>query len=604
MVTPSSTPQARALSAAPEIDARVGMSRPWTHYFELSMTVSGIIQENLDFVMPVWTPGSYLIREFSRHVRGFSATDETGNKLNWEKINKNTWRVHSGRNRVVEVKYRVYAYEQSVRTSFLDDSHGYINGASIFMYVDGHPEHPYRVHIDPHPGWTQISTGLDPLPGRTNSFFAPDFDTLVDSPIEIGNQMVRGFTFRDVPHFISLYGDGNHDPEKLSQDIQRIVEAAVEVFGEIPYSHYTFLIQLLPEGGGGLEHGNSASLHVSRWTFQPEESYRKFLGLVAHEFFHLWNIKRIRPQELATVDYTRENYTRSLWFSEGITEYFGNQIVLRAGLIGPDQYLENLSRTIEGFRETPGRLVDSAADASFDAWIKHYLRDENSPNSTVSYYTKGELIGLVMDLEVRRRTGGKRSLDDLMRLLYERYCKELRRGFTELELRNACEEAAGGTMEEIFERYVYGAEEMDLARYLGYAGLKLTGPDKSEKSPPKGFLGVMAKNAEGKILISAISADTPAYDQGLNVYDEIIGLDGFRVNPDSVAARIEEKAPGTRVEITISRAEKLRTIPVVLAEKKAAETKITRVSEPSGEQKQLYESWLRVPWDQVEEAVR
>jgi predicted metalloprotease with PDZ domain len=578
----------------PDIEIHLGMSEPWTHYFDVQMIVSGLRRESLDFIMPVWTPGSYLVREFSRNVQEFSAADSSGKKLEWERINKNTWRVHSENTSKVTIEYRVYAFEISVRTSFVNDSHGYVNGASVFMYLDGHLANPYRLTVKPLATWSQISTGLDRVQGQTHSFLAPDFDTLVDSPIEIGNQKVIEFKVRNIPHYISICGDGNLDPEKVKTDVQKIVETAAEIVGEIPYKHYTFLLQLLPEGSGGLEHLNSTSIQVSRWSFKPEESYRKFLGLVAHEYFHVWNVKRIRPRGLGPFDYTRENYTRLLWVSEGFTSYYGDCIVRWADLMTPDQFLEQLSKTIQSVQETPGRLVESVADASFDAWIKYYRRDEHSPNASISYYSKGELIGLVMDLEIRHSTGRVRSLDDVMRLLYERYRRDPKEGFTEDEFRKTCQEVAGHSLTEIFDHYAYGTSEIDFPRFLEYAGLKFADPKKEER---KGYLGLTTRASEGKIMIAGIIAGTPAYEQGLSANDELIAVDGFRVSPDTFAARIEEKLPGTRVEITVSRAAKLQIVPVVLGEKKTPEYKIVRISNPSPEQKTLYESWLRSAWN-------
>jgi predicted metalloprotease with PDZ domain len=578
----------------PEIVIRVGMSQPWTHYFEVAIHISGAPQGELDFVMPVWTPGSYLVREFARNVQEFSSVDSAGKNLRWEKINKNTWRVYAEASSEVTVKYRVYSFELSVRTSFLDDSHAYINGASVFMYLEGFLERPYRVAIDPYPGWNRISTGLDPVSGKSNSFRAPDFDTLVDSPIEIGNQEILSFDYRGTPHFIAIYGDGNCDLAKLRSDINRIVESAADVFGEIPYRHYTFIVHLLDNANGGLEHMNSSSLQVSRWGFQPEESYRKFLALVAHEYFHVWNIKRIRPKGLGPFDYTRENYTRMLWFSEGFTNYYGDHLVLRSGLTSADKYLEALSKTISGYRQTPGRLIESAAEASFDAWIKFYRRDEHSPNASISYYVKGELIGLVMDLEIRRRTATVRSLDDVMRLLYARFYRQCPRGFEEGEFRAACEEVAGGSLDEIFDDCAYGTTEIDFARYLLGAGLTLE-EFGQEGGAPKGYLGISTKASEGKILVTSVPSATPGYNHGINVGDEIIALDGYRVDQQSLNARIEEKKPGALLEITIARSGKLRVLPVVLGQK-SAEYKITRIPSPAAEQKALYQSWLGTPW--------
>jgi predicted metalloprotease with PDZ domain len=594
MTLVSKSPDNSEQDHGPEIVIRVGMSEPWTHYFDVAINISGAPEGELDVVMPVWTPGSYLVREFARNVQQFSSVDAAGKNLRWEKTNKNTWRVYAGDSLEVTVKYRVYAFEMSVRTSFLDDSHAYINGASVFMYLEGVLERPYCVAIDPYPGWNRISTGLDPVSGKSDAFLAPDFDTLVDCPIEIGNQEILSFDFRGTPHSIAIYGDGNCDPEKLRSDINTIVEAATDVFGEIPYRHYTFIVHLLDNESGGLEHMNSSSLQVSRWCFQPEESYRKFLALVAHEYFHAWNIKRIRPKGLGPFDYTKENYTRMLWVSEGFTNYYGNHLVLRSGLISADQYLETLSKTISSYRQTPGRLIESAAEASFDAWIKFYRRDEHSPNATISYYLKGELIGLVMELEIRYRTGSVKSLDDVMRLLYTRFYKRCPRGFEEDEFRAACEEVAGGSLAEIFDDCVNGTREIDFAHYLFCAGLTFTEP-RQEEGASKGYLGISTKASEGKILVTAVPTATPGYNHGINVRDEIVAVDGYRVDQESLNARIEEKRPGATLEITVARSGKLRVLSVVLGQKRA-EYKITRIPSPTAEQKALYQSWLGTSW--------
>lgn len=589
-------PRVEVQPPTPEIEIQVGMAQPWTHYFNVTISVCGAVRDELDFAMPVWTPGSYLVREYARNLEGFSAADGSGNSLAWTKVNKNTWRVRSKGAPKVIVRYRVYAFGPSVRNSFLDDSHGFISGASVFMYLDKCLFNPYRVKIDPDPRWQRISTGLDPVAGAPNTFLAPDYDTLVDCPIEIGNQKVLEFTVGGVPHGIAIYGEGNYEPDKLRADMQKIVEAAAGIIGEIPYKRYTFLVQLLAEGGGGLEHANSAALIVSRWTFKPEENYRRFLSLVSHEFFHLWNVKRIHPQELGPFDYSRENYTHMLWVSEGFTDYYGDLILRHAGLAAPDQYLDHLSKTIQDFQETPGRLVETPAEASFDAWIKFYRQDPHSPNASVSYYTKGALIGLVLDLEIRRRTGSSRSLDDLMRLLYSRFYKNLKRGFTEEEFRKACEEVAGGLLNEIFDGYAYGTKELDFAGYLGYAGLKFAEPKKDENEAPKGYLGANVKHVDGKIVISAIPTGTPAHAAGLNVDDEIIGLEGYRVSLDTLQARVEEKPPGTKVDILLSRAGKLLTISVTLGQKKTAEYKIVKMTNAAPDQEKIFESWLHTPW--------
>jgi predicted metalloprotease with PDZ domain len=583
-------------SREPAIHIQVRMPQPWKHQFEVAMTLSGFIERELDLVMPTWTPGSYLIREYSRHVQQFSATTGSGKELRWHKKSKNRWCILKEQASNIIVRYRVYAFEVSVRGCFLDDSRGYISGAGLFMFVHGYLDKPYRIHIEPDPSWKHISTALEPLRSQPGSFLAPDFDTLLDCPIEIGNQEILAFQVGGIPHRVSLYGEGNYDAARLCEDMRRIVETAIQVVGEIPFSHYTFLVQLQPDGNSGIEHSNSCSLQVSRWSFQTEEGYQKFLTLVAHEYFHLWNVKRIRPQALGPFDYSEENYTHMLWVSEGFTEYYDDLIVRRSGLMQPGTYLKRLSSVIQTFQETPGRLLESAADASFDAWIKSYRQNENTANASVSYYTKGSLIALVMDLEIRHRTEN-RTLDDVMRLLYQSYHRDLNRGFTDAEFRTACEEVAGGNLDEIFDGYAYGTEEIDFARYFGYAGLKFEDSGEDDEASAQSYLGITAGNVEGSFVVLGVTAGGPAYEQGINVRDEIIAMDGFRVNSESLSARIKETPPGSRLEILVSRAGKMRIIPVVTERKSPKRFRLSRIQDPALKQKLIFEEWLAAPWE-------
>ncbi len=561
------------------------------------MTVTGIRGENIDLCFPVWTPGSYLVRDYSRNLQGFSATDETGNKLDGEKISKNVWRVASRWAEKVTIDYQICASERSVRTSFLDDSHAFVNGASVFMYVDGHKDYSYRLLIEPYPGWESVSTGLEALPGVRHGFIARDFDTLVDCPLQIGNQEIVEFRVRDVPHAISIFGTGNQDPGRLAEDFRRIVIAALDLMGEIPYRHYAFLLQLLSDGETGLEHANSMAVQVNRWNFRPEDKYKRFLSLIAHEFFHVWNGKRIRPAGLGSVDYTKENYTPLLWISEGFTDYYSARILRLAGILTVEEYLEGISKAIRDLHETPGRLVQSASEASFDAWIRHYRPDENSLNTTVSYYLKGSLIGLVLDLEIRHRTGS-RSLDDVMRRLYSDCGPEPERGFTFEDFRRTTEQIAGEPLDEMLENLGLGTGEMDFARYLSYAGLEFAGPPGNAPAPPGGYLGISVRMIEGGVRVVGVTAGSPAWRHGLNVYDEIIAVNGFRVNEEILSAQIENSRPAAPLDFLIARDGRLRSFRVVPGEKKYSEHRIEKVAAPTPEQRSLYESWLMAIWEE------
>ena len=546
--------------------------------------------------MPVWTPGSYLIREYSKNVEGFSAHSDKSDNLKWEKVDKNTWRVYSDKANEVTISYRVYAFVKSVRNSFLDNSHGFVSPAGVFMYVDRLKNKPATLIIDPYEEFSVISTGLEPSRDDKNTFIVPDFDILVDSPIEIGNQNVLEFEVRGVPHEIAIYGKGNYDSSTVNET-KMIVEGAVNIFDEIPYKRFVFIVHLVNSGGGGLEHLNSTALVYGRWNFQPESRRQRWRSLVAHEVFHLFNVKRIRARELGPFDYTKENYTTLLWVMEGFTSYYGGRILLKVGLLTPEKYQKNISSLLNTISNNKGDRYQSAAEASFDAWIKYYRRNENSPNSIISYYDKGKLLGLLLDLEIRYSSENKNSLDDVMRRLYTEYYKKKKRGFSEEEFKREVEHAAGKKLDYFFENYVHGTEEIKYKKYLSYAGLEIEDLPATSISGSSAYLGVSTREAAGRLKISRVVRDSPAWNYGLNVNDEIIALDGLRVNKSEFLSAADRLAPGDLMTLTIARGDWLREIEVILVESTDNNYFLTRTEEPTELQKAVYESYFMTEWD-------
>ena len=586
-----------------DISFVVSMPKPYTHLLEVEMRVK--IPANLnvpnetDLIMPVWTPGSYLIREFERHVQDFAA-DANGRALEWTKINKNTWRVTTNGVRVWRARYRVYANELSVRTSEVNSDHAFWNNAALLMYPDGKISAPSTLRILHAPGW-KVATGLPPVAGQPNTFRAENFDILYDSPVECSNFKQIDFIVRGVPHRIVIDGEGNYDPERMRREVQRIVETEVALFDDIPYHDYTFILHLRANSGGGLEHLNSTALGFRRNNFATEEGWRSFYGLVAHEFFHLWNVKRIRPEALGPFDYTKENYTRSLWVAEGITDYYGNLMPERAGLITDRNYLDQLAKRIQSFEETPGRLEMSAEESSFDSWIKLYRPDENSINSSISYYDKGELLGLLLDFDIRRLTHGAKSLDDVMRYLYTEFYKK-GRNYTPQDIQKTCELIAGANLDQFFSRYVRGRAELApiYNEILAGAGLRLEQGGMAVGFPQgvgvefsvKGFLGADLEQTGDRLLITHVRAGTPAYEQGLNANDQIVALDGARVNKETFEARLKEKKPGETIHVTVFRFDDLRTFDIRLAGDSRDPFHIVPLAQASDEQKRIYQAWM------------
>lgn len=597
----ASPAQKPSAALAPEISYTISMPQPHTHLLQVEARVraasgSATLPPQLDLVMPVWTPGSYLVREYARNVQDFAAQTDAGKQLAWAKANKNTWRVETNGAREVRATYSVYANEFSVRTNDVNDRHAFWNNAATLMYVEGFLSAPSTLRVVPQTGW-RIATGLPAVAGQRDTFRAENFDILYDSPFLVSDFKVLSFEVRNVPHRIVIDGEGNYDAERVRRDVQKIVETAAGVVGEIPYHDYTFLLMLHPtSGGGGLEHLNSTALTFRRFNFRPETNYRDFLTLVAHEFFHLWNVKRIRPDALGPFNYTRENYTRLLWVAEGITSYYENLHVRRAGLMTDKDYLDDLARSIRALQNTPGRLEMSVEESSFDAWIKYYRPDENSINSSVSYYDKGAIVGALLDLEIRRRTSGAKSLDDVLRYLYNEFYKR-NRNYTPADFQRAAELAAGASLEDFFRRFVRGREELDYNTALNAVGLQLelTAGDKRNPAAERAYFGANLAQAGERLNVTNVFAGSPAYNQGLNAGDQIVAIDGARATLDFLNARLNERKSGDEVRITFFRTDDLRTLTIKLGARPDDNYRIVPVKNPTAEQSRLYEQWLAAP---------
>jgi len=567
----------------------LSMSEPYTHYFEVSMTLSEIEKiDNLnkkdfvDFKMPVWTPGSYLIREYAKNVESVKVSDGIKD-LKFDKISKNTWRVY-GKNSKIIISYKVYAYELSVRNSFLDDSHGYLNGASMFLYVPELKMSPSILTIKPYKNWNTISTGLKRVSEKDFTFFSPDFDILVDSPIEIGTHKVLKFKALGIPHAIALYGNAPllADEKLTTETFKKVTEAAASVVGEHPCEDYTFIIHQLPGIGGGLEHLNSTTCQTSPNAYMNEGTMKNSMSLIAHEYFHLWNVKRIRPIALGPFDYENENYTHMLWVSEGITSFYGDNILLRAGVYTPEDYIKREQIAIGGIENQVGNSIQPVAEASWDAWIKYYRPNENSRNSTISYYDKGSVLGALLNLFIIGETKGQKSLDDVFRYLWNEYYKKQKRGFKDDEFQKACELVSGKNMDSFFDKYVWKAEPIDYNEYYKYVGMTL----KKETDAYTPFLGITLNNGR----ISSIQRGTSAYDAGLNVNDEILEINDKKII--NLSESISDKKIGDIILVKVKRFGQEFNFNLVLKSNPAIRFKLEKIQNSTPEQESLYKKWL------------
>ncbi|KJH70482.1 M61 family metallopeptidase [Aliterella atlantica] len=580
----------------PKLNYRVAMPQPENHLFEVELHIQDYSLPLLDLKLPVWTPGSYLVREYAKHLQDFSVS--AGEKpLNWRKIAKNHWQIATTEPEIT-IRYRIFAHELSVRTNHLDATHGYFNGAALFLRILEYDKQPVNVTIiPPHPDW-HVTTPLPEVAEQKNTFVAADFDTLVDSPFEIGKQQIYRFAALGKAHELAIWGGkSNIEPEKAIADIEKIIAVEAEMFGGLPYDRYLFLLHLSAQGNGGLEHKYSCSLNYPRFGFRAKDKYDRFMQLVAHEFFHLWNVKRIRPKALEVFDYDNENYTPSLWFSEGTTSYYDLLIPLRAGIYDAKAFLQNLGKEITRYMTTPGRLVQPVSESSLDAWIKLYRPDPNSGNSQISYYLKGEMVSLLLDLLIRERTKNQRSLDDVMLKMWQQFGQE-EIGFTPQQLQTVIESVAGIELADFFAQYIDGVEELPFNQYLKPFGLELGGDFEDEPVP---HLGIKTSAENGREIVKFVEIGTPAQIAGIDAGDELLAIDGIKVNSGQLSERIKDYKPHDSIQVTVFHQEYLRNYTLTLSSPRPNRYQVKPVKNPTELQQQNFANYLGCEFSTIED---
>ncbi|MBK9385209.1 MAG: M61 family metallopeptidase [Planctomycetes bacterium] len=575
------------MSDLPPIRHRLRFPAPWTHDFEVETRLDTDGCRSLELAMAVWTPGSYLVREYARHVEGLVAEDERGVLLAVRKTRKNRWRIECAGASAVVVRYTLHARELSVRTNWVDAELALLAPAATFLFDPAQPSRPHEVRIAPYEHWTAVEC---PLPlvrdGAELVFRAPDYDSLVDAPIlagglEIHERSVEGRALRLV-----MAGDLTRwDGAAAADACARIVATQARFWAGLPYEEYRFFNVVL-EAGGGLEHRDSTVLLSGRHVYAQRREYRRWLGTASHEHFHVWNVKRLRPLELGPFDYENENLTRGLWFAEGATSYYDELLLRRSGLVSVEEYLEELGEFLSRYLATPGRLVQPLAESSYDAWIKLYRPDANSNNSRISYYTKGAVLCFLLDAELRTRTGDRVTLDDWMRAAYARWSQAF--GFAEGELEALATELAGAELSAFFERALHGVDELDLGPALAAFGLRFA----PETLPAPAWLGIAARAREGRIFVEEVRRHGPAWSAGVSPEDELLALDGLRLDPADWSARIEALPVGLPLELLLARRGRIRRVSVVLRPQPQRVRKLEFDPAASAEVQARRASWL------------
>jgi predicted metalloprotease with PDZ domain len=565
---------------------RIEARDPHAHIFEVRCTVATPESSGQRFRLPTWTPGSYLVREFARQFIDVRAENASG-AVAIVKTAKDVWQAAACRGPLTIIA-RIYAYDVSVRTAYLDATRGYFNGASVFLCPEGLESAPCTLDVALPTGkeygaW-RIATTLPSNAGAGECichFRAANYDELIDHPVEMSDFVSASFIAGGVTHDIAITGRRGVDSERLTGDLARICQWQIDLFGgapqsRAPFDRYLFQALAVGEGYGGLEHRSSTSLLCRRDSLpqpgmtDPTDDYVTFLGLASHEYFHAWNVKRIKPQAFTPYDLSREGYTRQLWAFEGITSYYDDLALARSGVVKPEKYLEILGRAITTVLRTPGRQIQSVADSSFDAWIKFYRQDENSPNAMVSYYQKGSLVALALDLTLRET--GHVSLDDVMRTLYQRHGIP-GIGVPEDGIQAIASEFAGRDLGDFFVRYVYGTEDPPLAALLAGHGVRLelrpaeNAADrggKPAKNGPQVRCWIGAKVASD-LKLQHVYTEGPAERAGLAPGDTLLAFDGVKASADTLALLLERRAPDSKVAVHAFRRDELMCTEIVLA---------------------------------------
>jgi predicted metalloprotease with PDZ domain len=565
----------------------VSMDQPATHSFHVTMTCSGFQSGLFDLKLPVWTPGYYQRLDFSNNVENLKVADASGKTVNWEKISGNTWRVNN-KSKSIILNYDVKTSRPFVATPYLDAERGYIVPAGVFLFPAGKIQQPVTVVVKPYDGWKNVATGLDTVKGTQYTYVAPDYDILYDNPLLVGNlEELPSFTVKGIPHRFIAYKPGEFDKVQFMNDLKKIVEVATSLIGDIPYKHYTFIG--IGPGAGGIEHLNSTTVSFSGSSQNSPQGRLRTYFFLAHEYFHNYNVKRIRPIELGPFDYDNGSRTKMLWVSEGLSVYYEYLIVKRAGLCSEEDLLNAFRNNILAYENKPGRLYQSLEQASYETWSDGpFGRTGDEVNKTISYYDKGPVVGMLLDFKIRHETKNKKSLDDVMRTLYKEFYQQKKRGFTEKEFRAVCEKIAGISLADVFD-YVSTTHEVDYKKYFAYAGLDV---DTVLKEIPGGWSGLNTRIRNDSTFVTSVDWESPAWNAGVRQRNIILEINGAKADTQSVENVFKNKKAGDKIELIIVQDNVKKNISITLGTKTERSFQITRKTGPDDLQKEILESWM------------
>lgn len=575
------------LQAAPGIAYHLSWDKPQSHYVHVQMDLTNLAGETLDVRIPAWRPGRYILQNYAKDVIGFWAEDGQGNALTYRKTDKGTWRIQTGGAAHVVVRYQSYARQLDAGASYLDETEAYINPITLLMYIPGQELQPVKLTLAKPADWN-VATALE-WDAAQAAYTAENYHELVDSPLLISPDF-KTYTFEEggAQFELVFQGEANYDPEKVVADVQKIARAQIEIMQVVPFTRYVFLYHLMPHRiGHGVEHKNSTSIVIGPADFENRRWYGSFLNVTAHELFHVWNVERIRPEAIYLPDYSVEQYTTTMWIYEGITSYYTGVSLVRAGLMPEQLYLNQVASGLQSYDAAYGRKVRSVAMSSWDSWT---TSSDAPPHTTYSFYTGGDVMGLLLDLEVRARTENKNSLDDVFRYLYATYAAQ-DRGVPETGLEQALEAVTGSSFQSFFDAYVYGTEPIDYNAFLQHAGLRLE--KIIDPSKPAVYLGADFEGKKDAPVLQRVEPETPAFEAGLMIDDELVALDGKRIEKDTLNKLLKVYQPGDTATLMFFRRGMLRTADVTFTGGRNLKYVIKPVEEPSKMQTRIKADWLK-----------
>ncbi|MCO7223900.1 M61 family metallopeptidase [Pleionea sp. CnH1-48] len=568
-----------AYADKPQVHYTITMTQPEHHLAEVKVSFPAYEGDYLDVMLPAWRTGRYEILDLANGIRHFKATSK-GKALKWKKVNKSQWRVFA-QGKPFSIRYQVYANQLGNRTRHIDDTHAFLDASAVFMYSPQFRAAPLEVSLKTPRKW-RASSGLKSLSKKR--FYAPNYDVLVDSPIEVGINEQHHFSVADRDYELVIWGKGNYDSKKMVEDLKKLDTAAADIWGNnYPFERYVYMVHATSGPRGATEHMNSTIIQKHRDKFHERSDYLDFMMTAAHEFVHTWNVKAYRPAGLVPYDYQAEGYTRLLWMAEGSTSYYHVLLPRRADVMNQKEFLKELAKNIERYKNRPGNDTMSAAEASFDKWIEKGA--DYTSNFSVNIYSQGSMVSWLLDFEMRKVTNNQKSYDDLHRLLYERF-PSTEKGFTPQDVKDLLKEITGHDFSAFWNQYIEGTKDIDIDALLDIAGLELVVEDEAKQKVDAGF----SFNKQ-TMQLTRVKKNSPAWKAGLTAGDILVAMNDMRLTAANTNKKLNELKVGSEVSLTIFRRDELMSVSLEIEKNPYKKLKVKQKSSATEQQKAVYKSW-------------